>query len=235
VGCNRFGFAIFATPWALVSSHLPLTGCNSGCVRTADIPHRVWPPGPSDRARLRECHERLRAGQVGHPTAAVARDRGSLRYGHGTPHNRPREFLCRDRLRKQKALDQIEAHLAHCEKIRPRLNPLSDTTCAIAIGESEDSSAHRPFQSIVRTTGYELSIYFDLRKGKVIETDERWPFCTQIVDCDCDIMEAQLPGSTRRRLRCSRDRWFGTYRWQTCRERQTGRSDWRQGSAARIQ
>jgi hypothetical protein len=140
------------------------------------------------------------AGQVGHPTAAVARDRGSLRYGHGTPHNRPREFLCRDRLRKQKALDQIEAHLAHCEKIRPRLNPLSDTTCAIAIGESEDSSAHRPFQSIVRTTGYELSIYFDLRKGKVIETDERWSFCPQIVDCDRDIMEAQLSGDLFQQL-----------------------------------
>jgi hypothetical protein len=105
--------------------------------------------------------------------------------------------------------------------------PGAETAC--------DSKASANSQSSSTASTSRLPIYFDLRKGKVIETDERWPFCTQIVDCDCDIMEAQLPGSTRRRLRCSRDRWFGTYRWQTCRERQTGRSDWRQGSAARIQ
>ena len=43
-------------------------------------------------------------------------------------------------LRKQKALDQIEPHLAHRQKIRSRLDPFSDSTCAIEIGEVKDSS-----------------------------------------------------------------------------------------------
>jgi hypothetical protein len=108
----------------------------------------------------------------------LPRDRGSLRYSHGMPHNRPREFLCRNRLCKQKALDQIESHLAHRQKIRSRLDPFSDSTCAIGIGEVKDLP-HIAFQPIVRTTGNELPIDFDFDEKKVAQTDERRPFCSR--------------------------------------------------------
>ena len=103
----------------------------------------------------------------------VSRGRhASLRYGHGPSQRRPRKLLCCSRFCEQIALHQIEAHLAHRNKVGPRLDAFRDTARAIAIGQVEDLTAHRAFQSVVGAPFDELSIDLELNEGKAVKPDE---------------------------------------------------------------
>ena len=88
------------------------------------------------------------------------------------PQRRQRELLGRHRFREQKALNQIEPHVAHGDKIRTRLDAFRDRACAIAVGEIEDLAAHRLFQAIVGAAGDEFSIDLEFDKRKAVNSEE---------------------------------------------------------------
>ena len=101
----------------------------------------------------------------------------------------PRELLRSDWPGKQESLHQIETQLAHREEISPGFDVLDDSAysiaddsaCSIAIGEVENSAAHRLFYRIVGAALYKVLINLDFNKWEVTKSGERGPFRSDIV------------------------------------------------------
>src|SRR6266545_5031215 len=129
----------------------------------------------------------------------------SSRYHHGATRHGLRKLLCRHSLSEQKALYQLEAHLAHRNKVGACLHALGDGACAKAVSEVEDSAANRLFKPIVRAASDECLIDFDLDERKVVKSDERRPFRPEIVDRDGDIVKPKLPGDIFHKLQVTND------------------------------
>jgi len=87
----------------------------------------------------------------------------------------PRELLRSGWLGKQDSLHQIETQLAHSEEISPGFDALDDSACSIAIGEVENSAAHRLFYRIVGAALYKVLINLDFNKWEVTKSGERGP------------------------------------------------------------
>ena len=79
-----------------------------------------------------------------------------LWHRHGVAQRGQGEFLCRHRLRKQKALHQIKTHLTHGKKVGSGLHALGYGAGAKAIGKVEDLAAYRLLQPVVGAAGDEL-------------------------------------------------------------------------------
>ena len=48
--------------------------------------------------------------------------------------------------------------------------------------------------SFIGTTGDEFSVHFKFDEGKILKSDERWPFDSKIIDRDGNVMESKLAG-----------------------------------------
>jgi hypothetical protein len=101
--------------------------------------------------------------------AVVASRHSSLRHRYRAAQHGPRELLRRHRFREQESLHQIEAHLAHGEKVRPRLDALGHGTCSVSVGDIEDLAADRPLQPVIGAAGDELSIDLELNERKIVK------------------------------------------------------------------
>ena len=107
---------------------------------------------------------------------------------------RPREFERRHGLCEEKALCQIEAHLAYSNKIFNGFHALGDGSRATAVSKFEDSVAHHLFQLVIGTTGDEFSVHFKFDEWKILKSDELWPFDSKIIDRDGNVVESKLAG-----------------------------------------
>ena len=99
-------------------------------------------------------------------------DTSRRRHRHWLAQGRSREFACWHGFREQKALGQIEAHLAHSKKIRNGFHAFGYRACTAVICKLEYSVAHGLFQPVVGATGDEFSIDFELDERKVAKSDE---------------------------------------------------------------
>jgi hypothetical protein len=110
----------------------------------------------------------------------------------------PRKLPRGHRPTKQKPLDQVEAHFSDGKKVGSRLNALSERPCAITIGKANDLAAHCLLRAIIRAARNEFAINIDLDKREVVKPDERWPFRSQIVYRNADLVTPGLLGNNSR-------------------------------------
>ena len=104
------------------------------------------------------------------------------------PQHGPRELARRHRLCEQEALDHIEAHLAHREKVGFGLDTFGDRARTAITGEFENSVAYHLLQPIVGAPVHELSIDLQLGEGKVDVFQQRRPFVAEVVDRNADVV-----------------------------------------------